>query len=79
MMRAKITRTWTADEVAKLSALLDTGASAIRAAAALKRSIISVQGKARDLGRPFPHKRAIKRARLAKEVIARSQEQPSSG
>lgn len=59
---------WTSEHVARLEELLDAGASAVRAASALGRSIISVQNKARKLGRPFLHKRAAKRARLAREA-----------
>jgi hypothetical protein len=59
---------WIAEDVAKLEKLLDGGATAVRAAAALSRTIVSVQTKARQIGRQFPDKRAIKKARLAKEA-----------
>lgn len=63
---------WTAEHVARLEKLVGSGASAMRAAAALNRSIISVQAKAREIGKPFPHKRAVKKARLAKEAEAQA-------
>jgi hypothetical protein len=61
---------WTPVQVARLGALIDAGASAVRSSAAMKRSIISVQTKARQIGKPFPSVRAVKRARLAKEAAA---------
>jgi hypothetical protein len=48
---------WTPEQVARLTELLDKGASAVRAAGALNRSIMSVQVKARLLGKPFPPRR----------------------
>jgi hypothetical protein len=68
--RRPIVAGWTPEQIVRLEMLLDAGASAVRAAAALRRTIISVQQKARQIGRPFPHKRAVKRARLAKEAEA---------
>ncbi len=53
-----------------MEALIDAGTSAARVAAALKRRILGVQAKARQIGKPFPHRRAVKRARLAKEAEA---------
>ena len=68
-----ITRAWTPEQIEQLKALLRGGASAVRAAAALNRSVISVQGKARELGSPFPHKRKVKAERLSREALARAQ------
>jgi hypothetical protein len=65
---------WTPEQIARLEAMIDAGATAFRAAAAMKRTIISVQTKARQLGKPFPHVRAIRRARLAKEAQANMRE-----
>jgi GcrA cell cycle regulator len=47
------TVSWTPAQIARLTELLDKGASAVRAAGALNRSIMSVQVKARLLGKPF--------------------------
>lgn len=71
MRRKPFVSLWTPEDVARLEALLDAGASAVRAAAAMNRTIISVQTKARQIGRPFPHKRAVKRATLVKGMAAR--------
>lgn len=71
-MARLITRAWTLDQVALLKSLLVGKASAVRSAAALNRSIISVQGKARELGMPFPHKRKVKADRLLKEAAVRA-------
>jgi hypothetical protein len=54
------TVSWTPEQIARLTELLDKGASAVRAAAALNRSIMSVQVKARLLGKPFPRRRRLK-------------------
>lgn len=72
-MTRPITRPWTPDQVELLKSLLAGGASAVRAAAALNRSIISVQGKAREIGRPFPHKRKVRAERLLREASARAE------
>jgi hypothetical protein len=61
---------WTPEQVARLEDLVASGASAVRAAAALRRSIISVQTRARELGMPFPPRRALKKNRIAKEAEA---------
>jgi hypothetical protein len=44
---------WTENDLKKLEALLDAGASARRAAAALNRSVATVQSQARKSGRLF--------------------------
>ena len=71
-MARLITRAWTPEQIEQLRALVTGKASAVRAAAALSRSIISVQGKARELGMPFPHKRKVKADRLLKEAAVRA-------
>lgn len=68
MMPHVTSKSWTPEQEAKLQKLIESGASAFKAAAALKRSIISVQAKARQFGTPFPHKRAVRKARLAREA-----------
>jgi len=54
-------RVWTDDEVAKLSSMIEQGASARRVAVALKRPLDSVKNRARDLGKPFPKEADIKK------------------
>jgi hypothetical protein len=51
---------WTEEENERLKALATSGASVVRAAAALRRSIISVRDHARQLGTPFPSLRIAK-------------------
>ena len=46
---------WTAEENERLKALVAKNVSAMKAAAALKRTTISVRNQARKLGTPFPH------------------------
>jgi hypothetical protein len=47
-------RTWTAEDNERLKALAAKGVSVIKAAAALKRTTVSVRAQARKLGTPFP-------------------------
>jgi hypothetical protein len=46
-------RSWMPEQDAKLTDLISKGASATRAAAALNRTVGSVQTRARNLGIPF--------------------------
>jgi hypothetical protein len=46
-------RKWSAAQVEHLTVLIDTGTSAARAAVVLKRSVVVVQAKARNLGKRF--------------------------
>jgi len=64
-------RTWTLEQFAELKALVEAGASPLRAAARLKRSVMSVQGKAKAEGIPFKDLRVVKRDRLQRESEAR--------
>jgi hypothetical protein len=52
---------WTPADLEKLNKLLDDGASAVRAAAALKRKTTAVRMKARELGKSFPTVRATRK------------------
>ena len=57
-----ITRQWTDAELQQLRLLRSKGASPLRAAAALKRNIKSVQRQARLSGAPFPSLRAARKS-----------------
>lgn len=52
---------WTQEQDEKLRALIASGTSALRAAAALKRGTSSVRIRARKLGVPFPTVREVRR------------------
>ena len=54
MKRPPLSKKWTEEDVAQLEKLVTGGVSAIRAGAAMGRSTIAVQNKARDMGCPFP-------------------------
>ena len=47
-------RIWSPIQIERLILLLDSGVSAAVVAVELKRSVIVVRAKARNLGRPFP-------------------------
>jgi hypothetical protein len=64
------TRSWTPGQISLLLSLVEKGASSARVSAALGRPKLAVQNKARQLGRPFQDVRAVKAARLAREVEA---------
>jgi hypothetical protein len=51
---------WTIEEDERLRALVARGASVVKAAAALKRKIVSVRMRARALGCPFPPLRVVR-------------------
>ena len=60
MPRRPLTRQWTNEDVAKLTQLIESGATLTRASAALNRNGNSVQKKARQLGLLFPGVRAVR-------------------
>ncbi|KRR27651.1 hypothetical protein CQ13_04535 [Bradyrhizobium retamae] len=64
-------RSWTAEQIKLLCALVDSGVSAVRASVVLKRPRLAVQNKARELGRPFADSRQVRAMRLAREADAR--------
>lgn len=66
----KACRAWNEEQISRLRALIGSGASVLRAAAALRRSQTSVQIQARKLGTPFPTMLEAKRQRAAKEAEA---------
>lgn len=49
----KITRPWNNEDLRRLAEIAAAGGTAVRAAAALKRRVVSCQQKARELGKPF--------------------------
>ena len=61
MARPPLTSPWTPEQDEQLKALAAQGASAIRAAAALKRPVNSVRIRARKLGVDLPGVRAIRK------------------
>ena len=64
---------WTVADCERLKSLAASGASAVRCALALKRTVQTTRVKARDMGIPFPHevKQRIARRRLLMEVTQR--------
>jgi hypothetical protein len=64
-MRRPITSPWSDEQIATLKVLLKAGATPLRAAAALGRSMVSVKAKARLLGSPFPSARRNTKVRKA--------------
>jgi hypothetical protein len=60
-------KAWTPEQLARLQQLASTGASAARASAVLKRSIVQVRSKAVSLGTPFTPIRVARAKRLARE------------
>jgi hypothetical protein len=59
---------WTPEEIERLKALTESGATVTRAAGALKRSTSGVQAMARKLGKPLVGPReAAARARHAEQ------------
>jgi hypothetical protein len=61
---------WTEGEIRLLKEFVRTGATPLRAAAALKRTMVSVKAKARLLGTPFPTVNQFKKTRAAKYEAA---------
>jgi hypothetical protein len=53
-------KSWTSEDVARLMELADSGATVLRAAAALGRRAHSIQKKARELGKPLRGVRIVK-------------------
>ena len=69
MVRRLLAKPWDTEEVARLRALVDSGATALRTAAALGRPITSVKRKAYDLGIPLPSVRKVRADLRDKGVI----------
>ena len=64
-------RSWTAEQIKLLCALVERGISPARASVVLKRPRLAVQNKARELGRPFAASRQVRAMRLTNEADAR--------
>ena len=64
---------WTEEEIELLRRLRKKGASATRAAVALKRAKNHVRTKARELGIPFETVRATRKSQRRKEREARTE------
>ena len=64
--------TWTDEQIALLKDLVRKGASASRAAVALRRPRAQVMAKAREIGVPFPSLREVKaRQRAIEKTVER--------
>jgi hypothetical protein len=61
------------DDIRRLRGMSEGGVSAVRAAVALRRSIVSVKAKAKTFGFRFPDDRLLKRERHAQEAQAESE------
>ena len=72
-MKHITTRTWTPKQIEELRKLVETGASPHRAAARLKRSVTSVQSKAKAEGFPFKDLREVKKDRREREAEVRKE------
>jgi hypothetical protein len=69
-MKRVTSRSWTSEQESLLLSLVEKGASAARASAALNRPRNAVQNRARQLGKPFQDVRMVKAARLSREAGA---------
>jgi hypothetical protein len=56
-------KVWTESDAERLRALIASGASAVRASVALKRSLSVTKLKARELGVPFPSEAELRAKR----------------
>lgn len=70
MARHVTNRTWLPEQVEELRALVESGASPVRAAARFKRTVVSVKIKAKAEGFPFRDVRQVRRDRLKRETKA---------
>jgi hypothetical protein len=67
-----LSKPWTEEDCRRLGQLRAAGATAARAALALKRSEQSVRVKAREIGTPFDTKRELRSRLKQKEIEART-------
>jgi hypothetical protein len=66
MTRRLINKIWTPEEIDRLISLAESGATVVRAAAALRRPAAAVRNKARELGKPLV---GAREARVAARAI----------
>lgn len=65
MTRRLLNKTWTPEDIARLISLAESGATVLRAAAALRRPAAAVRTKARELGKPLVGAREARAATRA--------------
>ena len=70
MTKTHLSRPWTDEEIQKLIASSDAGMSKLRVASILRRSITSIETRARLLGKPFKTIYEAKKEMQAKEAAA---------
>lgn len=56
-------KVWSESDIERLKTLVASGASALRASVALKRTLAVTKNKARDMGIPFPSEAELKEKR----------------
>jgi hypothetical protein len=69
MVKRPNSRIWTPEEISRLQQLADSGATLLRAAAALGRQGSVVQRKARECGKEFPGVRKVRAGLRASGAI----------
>ena len=67
-------KAWSEEDIERLNALVASGASALRASVALKRSLLVTKAKARDLGIPFRSEAELKKER--QQLLQKSSDAP---
>jgi hypothetical protein len=67
-------KVWSESDAARLKALVASGASALRASVALKRSLSVTKLKARDLGVPFQSEAELRAKR--RQIFQNSTDRP---
>ena len=70
-------KVWSESDAERLRALIASGASAIRASVALKRSLSVTKLKARELGVPFPTEAELRAKR--RQIFQNSADGPRIG
>ena len=67
-------KVWSESDAERLKALIASGASALRASVALKRSLSVTKQKARELGVPFPSEAELRAKR--RRIFQKSSDGP---
>lgn len=70
MVKHPTSKSWKPEDVARLIELADSGATLLRACAALGRPATSVARKAREVGKSFPGVRKVRAALKVSGAIA---------